>query len=167
MVTTFDSPTALIHRAVDPAKAPFVRRWHEPFPLTTTAQIPVERIGQPLAKSTTNTTPASPAEIRNAFLSSVYDCSSRSEVGLGSLLVVKHIDELLRGGDFAEVDRTMLYADVSLIDPEIAFAFLTITVAAKQKLNRTIRQFFAECTKFRLAEQRDMAYVTDLLRRYE
>ena len=47
---------------------------------------------------------ASNVDVLKAFLGSLYEYSKASEVGPGSYLVVKHLDGLLRAGDYAAVD---------------------------------------------------------------
>ena len=107
------------------------------------------------------------SDTTKAFLLSLYEYSDMKDVGLGSLLVVKRLDSLLRRGEFHAVDMAMRSADVSKLDPEIAFSFLTITATARNHLNAEVRDRFVARTRQRLLETRQPQYVDELLHKYK
>jgi hypothetical protein len=106
-------------------------------------------------------------DVERAFLLSLYEYSDKKDVGRGSLLVVRHLDSLMRKGDFNSVNLAMRQAYVSRLDPEIAFAFLTITATAKNNLDSEVRKSFVAQTRQRLLESRHPQYVEELLERYK
>jgi hypothetical protein len=110
---------------------------------------------------------ASETAVTEAFLSSLYDYSEAKAIGKGSLLVVRHFDALLKEGNFRQIDLAMVKADVNRLDPEIGFAFLTITAPARQKLDGLARRFFINRLRLRFLDRRPREYVDDLLRHYE
>lgn len=75
-----------------------------------------------------------PSEL--SWLSSTYSLVAKSDVHAAIDLVFEHFDELLFEGRMREADEALAAVDVERLDSNLMVAVLTITYAAKDRLNR-------------------------------